>query len=311
MSSPPHLSSISPPYPAPSSLPSRKRPSTAAAGPGSNKRRKASIASTSSLHPLRQTSFPPDEGSRAVVARSPSVSSSVVGGGPGSATTARGRRGRKSANRADDTAASSVAGTAKAATEPADEDEEDDEADGEAAVAMMGRDGPSNAAEEEQERQKLRILVESFSEDQANRYDAWRRAKLNPAAVKRLANQTLSQSIPDPVVKALSGLTKVFIAELVEQARSVQAQWDAGAEDGTDAAAGAEGPTKDINGTNETNGTAPSKDTTREHGPLLPDHLREALRRYREDREGGGAGMKGLSLASKGGVGVGGRRLFR
>lgn len=53
-------------------------------------------------------------------------------------------------------------------------------------------------------------------------------------------------------------------------------------------------------------------------GQLLPSHLREALRRYKRDGEGGGVGMSGLSLANLGvrgtftwNVGMGGRRLFR
>ncbi len=51
-------------------------------------------------------------------------------------------------------------------------------------------------------------------------------------------------------------------------------------------------------------------------GPLLPDHLREALRRYKRAGEGGGVGMGAQSLAGMGmlGVGsarVGGRRLFK
>lgn len=49
--------------------------------------------------------------------------------------------------------------------------------------------------------------------------------------------------------------------------------------------------------------------------PLLPDHLREALRRIQRDGDGGGTGMAGLSL----GLGIpgsatarlGGRRLFK
>lgn len=53
---------------------------------------------------------------------------------------------------------------------------------------------------------------------------------------------------------------------------------------------------------------------------LLPDHLREALRRYRADGEGGGAGFEGLSHGLLGiagsatwrvGDGATARRLFR
>lgn len=53
-------------------------------------------------------------------------------------------------------------------------------------------------------------------------------------------------------------------------------------------------------------------------GQLLPDHIREAVRRYRRDGEGGGTGMSGLSQPMMGArgtftcqAGPGGRRLFR
>lgn len=50
-------------------------------------------------------------------------------------------------------------------------------------------------------------------------------------------------------------------------------------------------------------------------GPLLPDHFREALRRYKRDGEGGGAGMAGVSLGlgvqGTGSARLGGKRLFR
>jgi transcription initiation factor TFIID subunit 11 len=104
----------------------------------------------------------------------------------------------------------------------------------------------------------------------------------------QIANQTLSQSIPPLVVTTIGGLSKVFIGEIVEKAREVQAQWLA--------AAAPDGVFKE-----------------EMRGPLLPDHLREAVRRYRKDGEGGGAGFRGLSLgASEGSYAAGrGKRLFR
>ncbi len=54
---------------------------------------------------------------------------------------------------------------------------------------------------------------------------------------------------------------------------------------------------------------------TRDLGPLLPDHFREALRRYKRDGEGGGTGLTGVSvglgLPGSGSARLGGRRLFR
>ena len=50
-------------------------------------------------------------------------------------------------------------------------------------------------------------------------------------------------------------------------------------------------------------------------GPLTPDHIREALRRYKRNGEGGGSGFAGLSLElGLPGAAVarlGGKRLFR
>ncbi|KAK5120860.1 hypothetical protein LTR85_005927 [Meristemomyces frigidus] len=50
-----------------------------------------------------------------------------------------------------------------------------------------------------------------------------------------------------------------------------------------------------------------------DRGPLLPDHLREALRRYKKRRSGGPVGFTGLSLEGRENTAprMGGRRLFR
>lgn len=48
-------------------------------------------------------------------------------------------------------------------------------------------------------------------------------------------------------------------------------------------------------------------------GPLMPSHLREALRRYKRDRDGGGAGFAGMSLegVERTMTRTGGKRLFK
>lgn len=50
-----------------------------------------------------------------------------------------------------------------------------------------------------------------------------------------------------------------------------------------------------------------------DRGPLLPDHLREALRRYKKAQYGGTVGFTGLSLVGKDNAAarMGGRRLFK
>lgn len=114
------------------------------------------------------------------------------------------------------------------------------------------------------------------------------------------------------MITTLNGFTKVFIGTLIEEARKVQSQ-----------AANAKKtlpspPLPEQNGsrpeiTIDTDPSAPKKPEYL--GPLLPDHLREALRRYKKNGEGGGAGVEGtslgLGLSGSGVMRLGGKRLFR
>lgn len=153
--------------------------------------------------------------------------------------------------------------------------------------------------------------------------------KTNHPSTPQIANQTLSQSVPPSVITTINGYTKVFIGTLVERAREIQAQH----------ASPPTSPPPDQPSTQNTlpltsssfpdldddifaSGpsappptTSQNKKPPRDLGPLLPDHFREALRRYKRDGEGGGAGLGGLSL----GIGlqgtaaarIKGKRLFR
>jgi transcription initiation factor TFIID subunit 11 len=91
------------------------------------------------------------------------------------------------------------------------------------------------------------------------------------------------------------------MGDIIDRARQVQIEWQA---------ASARLPTGE-----ELPEDAPLADRIREcdRGPLTPDHLREALRRYKKERSGGSAGFLGLSLHGKDVVNakMAGRRLFR
>jgi transcription initiation factor TFIID subunit 11 len=113
-------------------------------------------------------------------------------------------------------------------------------------------------------------------------------------------NHTLSQSVPASVVTTVSGYTKVMIGELIERARDVQLEWQAAAE-------------KLPTGQTVPDDASMADRLNRiDRGPLTPDHLREALRRYRKEHPGGGAGYSGLSLKGKeiAAARMGGRKLF-
>ena len=86
---------------------------------------------------------------------------------------------------------------------------------------------------------------------------------------------------------AVKSVAKIYLGELIEGARRVQGEWiESTGEKQSDLPTPP--PSSDENG--ETNN--PARDDRR--GPLRPDHLREALRRYRAGGEGGLVGMHNL-----------------
>ncbi|KAL9048673.1 MAG: hypothetical protein Q9162_007601 [Coniocarpon cinnabarinum] len=362
------------------SLPRKRGPSVQI--PTQNKRRKPSSV-TSASHPLRQTSFPPPEngiadgdGSPSAQRASFSPSVSSVGG-----------RGRGRKRRPGVTRSTTAAGTAKdgdersvgpnssqAADGPGREEEEGDEDEDEGMGAddtMLEGGALMSDAAKKQDQEYQAMLQDAFTPDQNERYIAWRRVKLKPSTLRRLVNQTLSQSVQPNIITAINGFTKVFISELVERARDVQAEWLIAEKTSKDskpsessssrpASQRSDGVSNGVNGAaakqSESQPTSPagitspsgqgaslqnpaqdsqSLDATQDaghqesqersekkgvldvdepsRGPLTPDHLREALRRYKKDREGGSAGFQGMSMLGREMTASrsGGKRLFR
>lgn len=238
-----------------------------------------------------------------------------------------------------------------------EEDEDDDDDDD----ALIGNER-GNFFEQDRfiANDRARIdLHQQMSVFQQERHDSWHRAKLRTADVRRLVNQTLSQSVPVNVVTVVQAYTKMFAGILIEGAREVQSEWMAveptRADGGPNPAAQKlryennqentdqdriKAPGKAL--ANGTNGHLDSDDTEVDEptdvedvkgpeiptdnnlglrtlieecdrGPLLPDHLRESLRRYKQSRYGGTVGFTGLSLEGRDVAAVrhGGRRLFR
>ncbi|EEH21843.1 hypothetical protein PABG_04059 [Paracoccidioides brasiliensis Pb03] len=410
------------------------------------------------MHPLRQTSFPSSQDSdpRVYSARAASVKSEADGGsvtgsvtglfaasvdGSGNARGKKRKKGGAGARKEKETeterdGTASVKGTTvdggvevDGGGEEVDEDGDGDEGDMEE-VEGEGEDGdgPGTAREAEAERKNLAILIDAFTPAQSTRYDFFKRAKLNKPMVRKIVNQTLSQSVPPNVITTISGYTKVFVGELVEKARTVQEEWAEAADRAayaeyeaelareekkeeekeeeeaparareqavttastqstqpttttatnaimdsqtrtnqlSSSAAAADMPSTktDLTGNDvavvktepsssnssttasdilKSTTTPPSPSTQPQsqpqtqaepkrkqrlpfkpppnphRGQLLPSHLREALRRYKRDGEGGGVGFGGLSMGGMGvkgsfscGIrGVGGRRLFQ
>lgn len=222
MASPPYSQSptaMSPPsshsqLPPINTMTGKKRTAEGGAAPPALKRRKPSTMSvgsaTNSAHPLRQTSFPPDEIGTpyGYGARSPSVDmdamSLVSGSQVSAAAPAKKKRGRKSkAEKAREQTPSVVGGRApttisgisdggkgaKSATGAAaggEDGEGDDEGPTEVAVAA---DIMTKEQKDEEVRLKC-MLVQALNPDQFHRYEVWRAAGLNKAAVRKVCHRT-------------------------------------------------------------------------------------------------------------------------
>ena len=198
MASPPYNhnygTSVSPPYPSHTPLPpaSRKRPSDMASAPAVKRRKPSMMSTTSSMsiHPLRQTSFPPDGSEQfSPPGRSPSVDTMSLVSGSLVAGGGKKKRGRKPkgfednasvAGGAAPTAVSGTSGRGRASRGMSIE-EEDDVGEG-MDVAIVAR----TKEEKEKEKQHRAMLVSAFDEDQFKRYEVWRSSRLADSVVRRV-----------------------------------------------------------------------------------------------------------------------------
>ncbi|KAJ5786017.1 Histone-fold [Penicillium pulvis] len=233
-----------------SSPPPYQTPTTSLKRPSISSTTSQPIMKKQRMHPLRQTSFPanlePTERSFGGTSDAGSVTGSFTGslGGTSAdgifAGAARGKkRGRKSKadkERERDDAMSTRTGDAgrfgsadaegsvrggMGGGRPADDgdDYDDDDDEGE----LLGRE--EGATDTEAEKKNLAILVDAFNPIQSERYDLFKRAKLRKESLRRIVNHALSQSVPASVVTSVNGFTKVFAGEMIEKARTVQAEW--------------------------------------------------------------------------------------
>merc|ERR1719357_580300 len=71
---------------------------------------------------------------------------------------------------------------------------------------------------EEEDREKMQVLVSNFTEEQLDRYEMYRRSAFPKAAIKRIMQTITGCSVGHNVVIAMAGIAKVFAGEVVEEA---------------------------------------------------------------------------------------------
>lgn len=315
------------------------------------------------LHPLRQTSFPANVEQAAyasAVESARSETGSVANSTFSRASKAqpRGRgRPRKSLQVTEDDArnardsgsttgkpsqAKSVVSMAKSGVEDEPDDDEEEE------IEVHGNEDEGDHDAEEQVR--VNRLVAQMPDMHSQKYNEFKSAKLKEAVVKRIINQTVSQSVTTQAIHAAQYATKAFAVEVIERARQVQEEYARAADIGlrrkkkAQHAAIAEkeqalADREKAEAAKDPPVTIPDQEKraaqleifvmrkeaaryvpNKHKGGLLPDHIREGLRRYKHDGDGDGFGFSGHShalLAVKGsnswriGDGMTGQRLFR
>ncbi|OAG29474.1 transcription initiation factor TFIID subunit 11 [Nematocida displodere] len=93
------------------------------------------------------------------------------------------------------------------------------------------RDTESEEIEEE-EYQEIRPEQETsaLTEDELLRYGTFRHTGFNKGGIRKFVSQVLGHTCNPNFAIVLAGIAKVFVSELVEEAKDVQSEWKDGGE---------------------------------------------------------------------------------
>lgn len=99
------------------------------------------------------------------------------------------------------------------------------------ASLLAGIDGKEDPKVKRVRDKRTALLKEKLTEEQVARYDVYRSAGFSKTMVKRtMQTAGASAALAETCVIVLSGITKVFVGEVVELARSIEEEWgDSGA----------------------------------------------------------------------------------
>ncbi|KAM9915741.1 hypothetical protein OXX59_010415, partial [Metschnikowia pulcherrima] len=119
--------------------------------------------------------------------------------------------------------------------------------------------------------EKKRLLITSFSNDQMERFEAYRRMAVNKPGVKKICNGVLGHSIPQNIAVVMAGLSKSLLGDIItkafERKRDTLQRLSRG---------------EDVSSIPEKNLLYMGDSKM----PLTPEHIREAWRLYRLENSG-------------------------
>ncbi|EGW35599.1 uncharacterized protein SPAPADRAFT_58817 [Spathaspora passalidarum NRRL Y-27907] len=72
------------------------------------------------------------------------------------------------------------------------------------------------------EEDKKRLLIANFTDDQMERFEAYRRMTVNKPGVKKICNGVLGHSIAANIAVVIAGISKSFLGEIITKAIEVQ-----------------------------------------------------------------------------------------
>lgn len=75
-----------------------------------------------------------------------------------------------------------------------------------------------NLTEEEQKR----LLIANFTDDQMERFEAFRRMTVNKPGVKKICNGIVGHTIPQIIAVVMAGISKLFLGDIITKAFEIQ-----------------------------------------------------------------------------------------
>jgi len=73
---------------------------------------------------------------------------------------------------------------------------------------------------------KVQLLLSQFTPEQNHRYEYYRRSNFPKANVKNIMQSVSGTTINQKMAIVMSGITKLFVGEIIETARTVQDEWE-------------------------------------------------------------------------------------